>query len=188
MSLGITACGGADFAILTPIDGATGVDTMPYVSWNADKKATSYDVVISTNADFTVPTVVANGVEATAYQVVNALANDTKYYLAVKANGEGDYSKVVTSSFVTRSYTPYPDVDRRKDALIYDFDYASTEDMLSAWTVHGGGDPITAELIDSPLVDGGKALRYTYDNTGTSVPGWSQIYAQVPSDKYIWDG
>ena len=193
LSFTLAACNSQDrLTLLSPQDGATGVSTLPLITWSADSSAEWYELKISENSDFSDYAVYETPLEGTSYQVKSGLKNETKYYLQLKACSE-NYTAEVTSSFTTKAFEPDEDRDVAVDETIFSFDYADQSALEAAWTMHGGGDPVTMTLVDSPLANGdsgNKAVRVEYqsDNSGgKSRQGWTQAYAKVDDDKYVWD-
>ena len=100
------AAGAPNTVTLTsPANGATGVSTSPTLSWNAATGATSYEVQVSTNANFS--SIAASGtVTGTSYTVMPSLMGNTNYFWRVRGAsscGTGAYS--TTFSFTTANET-----------------------------------------------------------------------------------
>jgi predicted Zn-dependent protease len=85
-----------------PATGITGVSLTPTLSWAAVAGATSYEVQIANNSNFTNPIVNATGITAISYTVSPALPDFTQLFWRVRAVnscGAGAYS--TTRSFTT---------------------------------------------------------------------------------------
>lgn len=192
ITLVLASCGGGEFEVF--VLNADGSSTLPYVSWSKVDKAEFYELSISTNEDFSSLDVRQAPIRATNYQVTEALQNNTKYYIKVEAFGERVY-KIAQTTFTTAQFNKYTPKDFAVDTTIFDFNYASQQELTNRWSIHGGGDRIDLTLVDSPLANGGKAMKFAYDNQtpiifeGMQVPtqGWCQSYAKVDNDKYVWD-
>ena len=168
--------------------------TLPSIQWTAVKNAEFYQLIISTQSDFSQITLKKSPIYQNCYQVEQALKNDTTYYVKVEAYGSGVYKEMVTQ-FTTAPFNKYEPNDWNVDTTIFDFNYQSQQELEQAWTVHGGGDDVEMTLVDSPLENGGKALKYTFNSEDgiqsgdVTVPpkGWTQIYERVDDDKYVWE-
>ncbi|MBM3234809.1 hypothetical protein FJZ31_00780 [Candidatus Poribacteria bacterium] len=80
--------------LASPLDGATGVSTKPTLSWNASSGAMSYQLQVSTNANFSTTVVDQSAIPDTSYYVTGLL-NYTTYYWRVNASsaaGTSDWS------------------------------------------------------------------------------------------------
>ncbi len=80
----------------SPSDNATDVPTNPTLMWSAADRATSYQLQISTQSNFSTTLVDQSGITATSFQVTG-LANQTIYYWRVRAanaGGTSDWSSV----------------------------------------------------------------------------------------------
>ncbi len=192
LTLALTSCGGSKFEVFV-LD-ADSSSTLPSISWSKVEKAEFYELSISTNQDFSSLDVRQAPIRATSYQLTETLQNDTKYYIKVEAFGDRFYKSAQTT-FTTAQFIKYNPKDFAVDTIIFDFNYASQQELTNRWMVHGGGDKIDLTLVDSPLENGGKAMKYVYDNQtpiisdGVQVQtqGWCQSYTKVDNDKYIWD-
>ena len=89
-------------SLASPSDSASGVDLSPTFSWDVISNASSYDIEIATDSDFS--SIVASENSATnSYTGVN-LNQSTTYYWRVKAKnscGDGNFSSV--NSFITQN-------------------------------------------------------------------------------------
>jgi len=87
--------------LTAPVNGATGISTIPTLSWNSSSGATSYNVIIAANSSFTSPIVNVSGITSTTY-VPSGLSYSTQYYWKVSAtNGSGTSSYSTVWSFTT---------------------------------------------------------------------------------------
>ena len=190
LSFTVAACNAGDkISLLSPKDGATGVSTLPAITWTQDDNAEWYELKISEQEDFSAYVVYEAPLYGTSYQVKSALKNSTKYYLKIKACAPS-YGAEIQSSFTTKAFEPDEDRNVAVDETIFSFDYKDQAELESAWTMHGGGDPVEMTLVDSPVENGGKAVKIDYfsDNSGgESRQGWTQAYAKLDDDKYVWD-
>lgn len=81
----IFAIAPAPFLLDLPYDGATGVGTMPTFYWYMSPGATSYNLVVDNNPDFSSPEINVTGITSLYYTLTSNLANDSKYYWKVIA-------------------------------------------------------------------------------------------------------
>lgn len=192
VTLALTSCGGGEFEMV--VLNAESSSTLPSVSWSAVDKAEFYELSISTDKNFSSLDVHQAPIRATSYQLTEALQNNTKYYTKVEAFGDGVY-KIAQTTFTTAQFNRFNPKNYAVDTTIFDFNYASQQELTNRWSVHGGGDKIDLTLVNSPLENGGKAMKFVYDNQtpiisdGVQVQtqGWCQSYTKVDNDKYVWD-
>ena len=81
-------------ALSSPIDNATGISTNFSLVWNTASGATSYQLQVSTVADFSTTFINQSGITSFIYPI-NGLLNNTTYYWrvnATNANGTSPYS------------------------------------------------------------------------------------------------
>ncbi|WP_434968559.1 T9SS type A sorting domain-containing protein [Rosettibacter firmus] len=78
-------------SLVSPLNGSTGVDINPTLTWNSSTGATSYRLQVSTNSSFTSLVYDQNGITDTTHQVTG-LANNTLYYWRVNATNAGGTS------------------------------------------------------------------------------------------------
>lgn len=116
LALLLLACGGGGgstpvappsaFALLTPADDAAGASRTPVLAWQAADRATSYSVVLATDAGLTAPVLSADGVTATTL-AVDLLAAETRHSWRVVAHGAGGATTCAADfSFVTTAAAP----------------------------------------------------------------------------------
>ncbi|MGA9364840.1 MAG: LamG-like jellyroll fold domain-containing protein [Bacteroidota bacterium] len=79
-------------ALSSPANSSAGVSTSPTLSWNASARATSYQLQVSTNSDFSTTVLNQSGITSTSY-TVSGLANNTTYYWRVNATNTGGTSE-----------------------------------------------------------------------------------------------
>ncbi len=87
--------------LATPADGSIDVELNPTLTWSASEGATSYQLQVSTDSDFSTTVVDASGLTETSYPV-SGLGYLTTYYWRVNVRndvGTGDWSE--TWSFTT---------------------------------------------------------------------------------------
>lgn len=94
----------ADFALLSPADGATGLSTTPSIQWAAADYAESYTIRIDNDPDFSSPLVNFN-TTMTTYNQLAPLAGATTYYWTVSANNPIGSTP---STPLVRSFTTVP--------------------------------------------------------------------------------
>ena len=97
--------------LVSPADGAVGVDLAPAFEWSATAQAASYLLEVATDASFT-NIVYSATVNATSHTSTSSLNPETLYYWRVRAEnacGPGAYS--ATFSFTTRPVPPILLVD-----------------------------------------------------------------------------
>ena len=83
--------------LISPADLATGVGLTPSLSWNASQGAASYQVQVSSTANFSDIVFNQSGITATSTAVTSELSNITAYYWRVNATnavGTGLWSQV----------------------------------------------------------------------------------------------
>ncbi|KAA9340723.1 LamG-like jellyroll fold domain-containing protein [Adhaeribacter soli] len=92
--------------LVSPADLASGMPVPVTLSWNTAAGAPTYQVQVSTAADFSANIFDQSGIAATSVQV-NAVANNTRYYWRVKAtNVTGSSSWSSVRSFFTNLDAP----------------------------------------------------------------------------------
>ena len=99
------------FSLSSPANGATNQSVTPTLSWGASSNASTYTVVMSTNAALTSPFLTQTGIAGTSFNVPAAtLAQGQTYYWGVTAvNGAGNTASTPTSySFSTVPAPPPP--------------------------------------------------------------------------------
>lgn len=95
------------FSLSSPANGATGVAATPTLSWGSSSGATTYQVTVDDNADFSSPTVNAN-VTGTSYAVPSGLlCRTTLYSWKVTAfnSTSGEGTATSTRTFTTGTWT-----------------------------------------------------------------------------------
>ncbi len=78
--------------LVSPANNATRVSPSPTFTWQAAQNATSYTLVVSTNANLSTPIINVSGIAGTSYSYAGSLTQGTLYYwavTAVNANGTG---------------------------------------------------------------------------------------------------
>ena len=91
--------------LVSPANGATGVEVNPTLSWNTSFGAMSYRVQISTSASFVKVLADSGSITSTVF-VSKALAGNSTYYWHVDAtNGAGTSAYSTTFAFTTGSST-----------------------------------------------------------------------------------
>ncbi|MHC1738937.1 MAG: T9SS type A sorting domain-containing protein [Ignavibacteriaceae bacterium] len=83
--------------LVSPLNNATGVSTLPVFTWNASANATSYRLIIATNSDFSDVVFNDSTITDTSKTLISALQNNKEYFWKVNAkNGSGTsgYSEV----------------------------------------------------------------------------------------------
>lgn len=97
----------ADFALLSPADGAGGVATNPTLLWEPASRATGYHLVLADNPGLSSPIIDAAGLATTSYAVApGLLEHSATYYWGVTAS----------NSLGSTDSTPYPAVFTTRDA------------------------------------------------------------------------
>jgi hypothetical protein len=92
-------------AVVEPADGATNVSIKPFLTWQADANALSYDVDLATDAGFTNIIASASGIEGTSFWVPDVLNLSTTYYWRVRAGNVCASGGYTTASFTTTDGT-----------------------------------------------------------------------------------
>jgi len=88
------SAGAPTVTLVSPSNGASGVSTSPTLNWSQAAGATSYDVQVSTNPNFS-NLVVNTSTTSNSYNVTPALAGNTTYWWRVRATnncGTGTYT------------------------------------------------------------------------------------------------
>ncbi|GCE25148.1 hypothetical protein KDA_06320 [Dictyobacter alpinus] len=107
---GLTPVPPGSFNQNTPEDGASNVSTTTAFAWGASSKAASYQLVVSSNSDYSSPAINVNNLTGTSYTPDSALKDSTKYYWKVTATNAAG-SKVSSNagiSFTTAAPPPPP--------------------------------------------------------------------------------
>jgi len=96
--------------LYTPEAGTSGIPLKPIFQWSAISGADSYELLVSTDADFGNPSIKKVGDDAlatTAWECDLSLNHDTTYYWKVRARGSDSYSAwSAVSAFTTKSPAP----------------------------------------------------------------------------------
>jgi len=88
--------------LVAPLNNATGLSTLPTLTWNASANATSYRVIIATDAGFTNQIFNDSTITTTSKTLSEALQNNKKYYWKVNAkNVSGTSGYSTTWNFTT---------------------------------------------------------------------------------------
>ena len=80
---------------ISPVNGETGVNTTPFLSWTAVPNANTYLVQVATNPSFSIGSLIMNQTVVTPFTTVSGLQKDTVYYWRVQAENDcqmGNYS------------------------------------------------------------------------------------------------
>lgn len=105
VTLTVAAGSPGAISLISPANGATSVSGSPNLTWNAAIGATSYDVQVSTNSNFS-PLAASANVSGTSYTVSPALMGNTQYFWRVRGTstcGTGSFSGAF--SFTTANET-----------------------------------------------------------------------------------
>ncbi|HZE95446.1 MAG TPA: hypothetical protein VE981_00310 [Planctomycetota bacterium] len=87
------------FTMVSPSNGATGVSTLPTLTWNASSGAISYRVELSRNVGFTIIVVDQSGITTTSFTVTTTLLPTTIYFWRITAVNAGGNTMAVSSPF-----------------------------------------------------------------------------------------
>jgi hypothetical protein len=101
----------ATIKLESPKAGTTGVSIKPLFQWNAVTGADAYELLVSTDIQFSHPLIVKSGAEAlptTAWQADISLSYDTTYYWKVRALGASTYSAWSAASSFSTELPPPP--------------------------------------------------------------------------------
>ena len=93
-----------DIMLVSPVDAAIDISAGTVLEWQPDSNASSYDVQIATDVNFT--TIIDSGTAIANSYLASALENDTMYFWRVKPKnscGEGTFG--VANSFTTIVYS-----------------------------------------------------------------------------------
>jgi hypothetical protein len=149
-------------SLLSPDDGAGCQSTSLTLSWNSIEGATTYDISVDNNSDFSSPEVSQTDVAATSVSVSGLSAGTSYYWIARARNSCGNYSSwSETRSFETSSA-------------------GMTSPLLTTPENHSTGQPLALTLQWSALVN---VLGYRFqldDNDDFSSP----LYSEELSDNY----
>lgn len=91
------------FAETSPGSASTGVSVAPTFTWDAASGATSYTLIVSTNANLSSPAINVTGLTSTSYTPGTSLAGNTTYYWEVIAVNSGGSTYGTELSFTTGS-------------------------------------------------------------------------------------
>ncbi len=97
--------GDAQVMLSSPADEATGIPLSPTLEWEAVNGAGTYQVQVSTQANFSSAVVDAAGIAATQYQA-SGLSPNTQYYWRVLASNAGTNNWSSSRRFTTASGLP----------------------------------------------------------------------------------
>jgi hypothetical protein len=150
-SAGVTPPAPTTPTLISPADIATGIAISPTLSWNASSGATSYQVQLSTVANFASTVYNQSGIATTSASVTPALANNTVYYWRVNATNAGGTSAWSSPvwSFTTTASTPTV----QDNGAGYALDFDGTDDYVNAGnnpSVQITGTAITMEAWIKP--------------------------------------
>jgi len=87
----------------SPSDGATGLSTRPWLSWNASSGATSYRVQLSADWDFSTIAYDVSGINTTSHQAQYLSGATTHYWRVFASNASGTSAPSSVWSFTTWS-------------------------------------------------------------------------------------
>ncbi|MBU7016676.1 MAG: carboxypeptidase regulatory-like domain-containing protein [Theionarchaea archaeon] len=90
--------------IVSPTSGATGVSSKPTLVWSVVGTATSYDLQVSKNSNYSSP-IVSTTVYGTSYTFTTTLETSVKYYWRVRAVRLTDASEWATANFTVGTGT-----------------------------------------------------------------------------------
>ncbi len=139
--------------LISPADNSANISTSPTFTWNAASGATSYTVIVSTNANLTSPAVNATGITSTSYSASGLTSS--RYYWAVKAvNAYGEsWSESWTYSTLPGNSAP-------------------TDISLSNSTVPAGSSGALVGYLSTTDPDGGDTHTYSLvSGTGSTNNG-----------------
>lgn len=158
--------------LVSPSNGSTTADYRPVFDWNDVSGATSYNILVDNNSDFSSPLIDQNPASST-YSTLSDLAIGTYYWkvLAENAYGPGSYSSVwsfttpspdITVSVVSISETAAPD--------------ASVQDSFNI------GNTGTADLNYNLSVE----HIYTKGDVSVAANNFDTVLGWTPSDVLVW--
>lgn len=168
--------------LLSPSNGAIGIQTNPTLSWNASSGATSYRLQVSTDSAFASTLVVnQSNITGTTYGVIN-LANNTTYYWRVNATNSGGTSSYSNTWSFTTVAGPVstPTVTTTSATLV-----TSTSSTLNG-TVNPNGLTTAVTFQYGTTTNYGSTVTATPNSvSGTSsVPVSAAITALSPNSTY----
>ena len=91
----------ASFALSTPVDTATAVETVPTFTWAATTQADSYTLEVATDVLFSNIVVTEAGITDTTHTITNSLASSTQHYWRVTSTNPCGNQVSSTFSFTT---------------------------------------------------------------------------------------
>ncbi|VAX42478.1 hypothetical protein MNBD_PLANCTO03-2086 [hydrothermal vent metagenome] len=98
-----------EFALLTPADGQTDIDTTPTLYWEPASGASTYGLLLADNPGLSSPIIDLSGLAGTSFTVADGLldASTTYYWGVIASNDIGDTdSTPYPASFTTRDLPP----------------------------------------------------------------------------------
>ncbi len=138
-------------SLINPLDGTTGTTVTPTFEWQTADKATSYNILISTNSGFSSTVVNQTGITATSYTLGSALSYNTTYYWRIAAVNSYGTNLSSTRSFTTAGV---PNVAPNTPASV------ASAKFTGGGKVNASGlaaTPLTMTLSDN---DSGQQVRY----------------------------
>jgi hypothetical protein len=96
-----------EFALVAPVDSATGAALTPVFVWQTSDNATSYKLIISLNSDFSGSMEVAD-IQTNSYQLQTELAANTRYFWKVVSVSDGGEQSAVNSGLCFRTLASPP--------------------------------------------------------------------------------
>lgn len=95
-----------EVALVSPANNATGISTLPLMSWEEITGIAGYQLQISADNSFATPYIdFSPDYDATSYQVIKALAAQTKYYWRMRAMSNGGVLADTSQWSTVRSFT-----------------------------------------------------------------------------------
>ncbi|MCS7227986.1 MAG: amidase domain-containing protein, partial [Endomicrobia bacterium] len=154
--------------LVSPSNGATGVSLTPTLDWNAVSGASSYQVNLDNNSDFSSLIVNASGLTGTSYNIPSGrLSYNTRYYWRVRASnsyGSSGWSSIW--SFTTQVAPP-----SSPSNVVFRYNESGYGGVLSCDDVSG------ATAYEFAYRPSGGSWTYYYDKTAANAgniewPGW----------------
>lgn len=163
--------------LLTPADGAVGVEVLPLFRWQRAEWSEAYTVQVSPDSAFGTDVREETGVQDTLLTMVVPLDSAVRYYWRVRGiNGSGDGAWSLTSAFTTTGDPPSP------PALLSPVDQASDiwPDTVLTWEPVAHATGYAVQLSTDPAFPAS-----VQETLGVAEP-WLRIAGLARNTTHYW--